>query len=107
MIRQQYSAAVGYLGVVFPEFNDGTPSGKSNLTRLGDLEIVDIFGTGYKLAGQASVNLYSYIYRGRLQLVLSSSGSLLAKEQNERLLDVLLGIISRAGELVGLPRFEP
>lgn len=104
MLRQQYSAAVGYLGVVFPEFNSGSPGATSGLMTFGDLEIADMFGTGYKLAGQASVNLYAYIYGGRLQLVLTSSGRFLTRDQNERLLDVLLDIVYRAGDLVASPQ---
>jgi hypothetical protein len=100
MLRQQYSAAVGYLGVVFPEIAGGWQNGKSQLRRFGDLEIVDVFGTGYKLSGQAFINLYAYLYKGQIQLVLTSAGKFLTREENERLLDLLLEIIYRASSLV-------
>lgn len=97
---QQYSVAVGYMGVVWPECTDEKMGPDSCLVKLGDAEVTDIHGTGYKLAGNAHINLYAYIYRRQMHLVVSSAARLLTKEECDRFADVFLNSVFTAA---GLP----
>ncbi|HTY21604.1 MAG TPA: hypothetical protein VMC85_00620 [Desulfomonilaceae bacterium] len=92
--NQKYSVAVGYLGVVWPEPKDGRPGEDSFLQNAGELEIIDVHGTGYKLAGQALINLYAYIHRRRLHLVLTVPGWLLAKDEAEAFIELLVKTVN-------------
>lgn len=82
------------MGIVWPDLKDGRFSEESQLRRAGEFEIIDVHGTGYKLAGNSGINLYSYIYRNRLYLVLTVAASLLSKEEAEEFLKLLTGRIS-------------
>ncbi len=90
---QKFSIAVGFLGVVWPEMIEGRPGEDSFLTHAGGFEILDILGTGYKLAGNAQINLYAYMYRKRLHLVLTTPGSLLTREEAESFMDLLAAAV--------------
>ncbi len=89
MRTQRFSVAIGFLGVVWPEHEGGRFTEDSPMRRAGEFEIVDVHGTGYKLAGNAQINLYSYLYGKRLYVVLSASASLLSKEEAEDFLRLL------------------
>jgi hypothetical protein len=93
MDQQQYSIAVGFLGLVWPLYENGHPTGDSALERIGDLDLFETHGTGYKLAGNADVNLYAYIYQRRLNLVLTSSADILTSEECSGFLDLLVQTI--------------
>lgn len=90
MRMQQFSVAVGFLGVVWPGLKDGRFSEDSLLQRAGEFEIVDVLGTGYKLAAKSQINLYSYVYRKRLSLVLGVSASLLSNEEAQAFMELLI-----------------
>ncbi len=90
---QKFSIAVGYLGVVWPELKEGRFSEDSSLKHAGHFEIIDILGTGYKLAGNAQINLYAFIYRNRLHLVSAVPGSLLTREEAESFMELLVRIV--------------
>ena len=90
---QKFSIAVGFLGVVWPEMIEGRPGEDSFLKHAGNFEIIDVHGIGYKLAGNALINLYAYIYRKRLHLVLSVPGSLLTRQEAESFIDLLAGTV--------------
>jgi NRPS condensation-like uncharacterized protein len=94
MRQQRFSVAVGFLGIVWPDLKDGRFSEESRLRRAGEFDIADVHGTGYKLAGNAHVNLYSYIYNSRLHLVLAVSASLLSREEAEDFLELLTRTIT-------------
>jgi len=96
MQHQRYSFAVGFLGVVWPELKEQAFGEDSCLVRLGDSDIVDVHGTGYKLAGNASLNLYAYIYRRRLHLVLASPAAVLTEQECENFMEVLVSGIAHA-----------
>ena len=78
---QRYSVAVGYLGVVWPDFKDEKMGAGSSLERIGDSDIIDFHGTAYKPAGTAYINLIVFIYRRQLHLIISSTADLLTKEE--------------------------
>ncbi|MBI4966286.1 MAG: hypothetical protein HY913_23610 [Desulfomonile tiedjei] len=99
MQHQRYSFSIGFLGVVWPEFKEGTLGEDSCLVKLGDANIIDVHGTGYKIAGNASVNVYAYIYRRRLHLVLTSSAALLTRQECEDFMEVLVRSIFDAAHL--------
>ncbi len=88
---QKFSIAVGFLGVVWPELIDGRPGEDSFLKRAGGFEIIDVHGTGYKLAGNAQINLYAFIFRKQMHLVLAVPGSLLTSDEAESFADLLAG----------------
>ncbi len=93
MRSQKFSIAVGFLGVVWPELIEGRPGEGSFLTHAGGFEIIDVHGTGYKLAGNAQINLYAFIYRKRLHLVLTVPGSVLTLEETESFADLLARVV--------------
>jgi len=99
MQHQRYSFAVGFLGVVWPEFKGEAMGEDSCLVKLGDSHIIDVHGTGYKLAGNASVNVYAYIYRRQLHLVLASSAAVLSERECDGFMEVLVKGISDAAHL--------
>jgi hypothetical protein len=82
--------------VVWPELKEQAFGEDSCLVRLGDSDIVDVHGTGYKLAGNASLNLYAYIYRRRLHLVLASPAAVLTEQECENFMEVLVSGIAHA-----------
>ncbi|MBI4962952.1 MAG: hypothetical protein HY913_06740 [Desulfomonile tiedjei] len=93
---QRYSVAVGFLGVVWPEFKDEKMGPDSCLKKLGDANVFDVYGTGYKLAGNAYINLYAFIYCRQLHLVLSSAADLLTKEECDTFADIILESVFHA-----------
>jgi len=93
MRSQKFSIAVGFLGVVWPQLKEGQFSEDSFLKHAGEFEIIDMHGTGYKLAGNAQINLYAFIYRKRFHLVLAVPGSLLTREEAESFTDLLAGTV--------------
>ncbi|MFZ5865083.1 MAG: hypothetical protein ACOYXY_04310 [Thermodesulfobacteriota bacterium] len=93
MNQQQYSMAVGFLGLVWPRYENGRPTGDSALEKAGDLNIYETHGTGYKLAGNADINLYAYIYQRRLNLVLTSTADILTSEECTEFLNLLVQAI--------------
>jgi len=90
---QKFSIAVGFLGVVWPELKEGLFGEDSFLKHAGQFEIIDFHGTAYKLAGNAQINLYAFIYRKRLHLVSAVPASLLTREEAECFMDLLTGTV--------------
>jgi hypothetical protein len=99
MELQHYSVAVGYLGVVWPAFTEEKTGLDSWLERLGHAKAVTAYGTGYKLAGNAYINLYAFVYPRQLHMVLSCPASLLTKEECEGFADLLQESVLRAAGL--------
>jgi hypothetical protein len=93
---QRYSVAVGYLGVVWPDFKDEKMGAGSSLERIGDSDIIDIHGTAYKQAGTAYINLIVFIYRRQMHLVISSAADLLNKEECYGFAEVLVKTVFHA-----------
>jgi len=100
MRQQRYSLAVGFLGAVWPQFKNGSKTAHPHFRKIADLDITDVYGTGYKVAGNAHVNLYSYLYGGRLHLVLAMSARLLNKNECRDFLNLVVQHIGRAGQLL-------
>ncbi len=99
MKHQQYSAAVTFMGSLFPRF-DGKGMGRDFLTAFGNLEIIDIYGVGHKHVGGAAMHLLVYVYRNRLSLVLMIPGKSLTKTECDSLMDVLVDVFNRTTELL-------
>jgi hypothetical protein len=93
MMSQTFSTAVGFLGILWPEFESDRRTPLSRVRTIADLKIVDVFGSGYKLAGNAHVNLYAYVYGGRLNLVQAAPGSVLSKSECRDFLKLLVNRI--------------
>jgi hypothetical protein len=89
MNQQQYSMAVGFLGLVWPLYKNGLPTGESALAKVGGLGLYETHGIGYKLAGNADINLYAYVYQRRLNLVLTSTADILTSEECSDFLHLL------------------
>lgn len=100
MKHQQYSAAVTFLGSVFPRF-DGKGMGRdSSLTAFGNLEIIDIHGAAYKHVGGDAIHLLAYIYRNRLSLLLIIPAKSLTRTECDSFMDVLVHVFNRTTELL-------
>lgn len=95
MNRHQFSAAVTFLGVVWPVFKNGKPSMNSSPTEVGGLPIDEVHGIGYKLLSNTRVLLIVYIFENRLNLVLAASASLFTREEAESFMDVILENLDR------------
>ena len=100
MMHQQYSAAVTFMGSLFPRF-DGEGMGRdSSLTTFGDLEIIDIHAAAYKHVGGAAMHLVVFIYRNRLNLLLATWGKFMTEAECNGFMDVLVHEIDRATHLL-------
>jgi hypothetical protein len=99
MKHQQYSAAVTFMGSVFPRF-DGKGMDRDSLTAFGNLEIIDMYGVGYKHVGGAAMHLLVYTYRNRLSLVLMIPGKSLTKTESDSFMNVLVDVMNRTSELL-------
>jgi NRPS condensation-like uncharacterized protein len=99
MEHQHYSCAVGFLGEIWPQFKGQAQGEESCLVRLGNADIIEVHGTGYKLAGNAAVNLYAYVYRRRFHLVLACSAAVLSERECEEFIELLVRTILEAAHL--------
>jgi len=100
MQRHRFSIAVTQLGVVWPLIINGVPTAESFPTSVGDMEITEIHGVGYKLLSGTQLLLIVYIYRRRLNLVLASSASLFTREDTEAFLDAIVDVLLNSARLV-------
>ncbi len=90
MNTHQFSAAVTFLGVVWPISKNGKPSMDSSPTEFGGASIEEIHGIGYKLLSNTKILLIVYIFRNRLNLMLAASASLFTLEEAESFMDFIL-----------------
>jgi hypothetical protein len=94
MQKHQYSIGVTLLGVVWPELENGRPTGRSGLTETGNLRIKEIHGIGYKLLSNTHLVLTVYVYRQQLNLVLAASASLFERSEAEQFMDLIVENLS-------------
>lgn len=90
MNMHQFSAAVTFLGIVWPVFKNGKPSMESSPTEVADTAINEVHGIGYKLLSNTKILLIVYIFRNRLNLMLAASASLFTREEAESFMDLIL-----------------
>ena len=88
--RHQFSIATTVLGVVWPEIQNGRPTGESALTRVGDLDVMEVFGVAHKMLSKTKVLLVTYIYKNMLNVVLTSSASLFTRDESELFLNLVI-----------------
>lgn len=88
--RHQFSMAITLLGVVWPEIENGKPTLDSYPTTVGDGQITEMHGIGYKLIGSTPLVLTVYSYRNRLNLVMAVSGWQLTRPEAESFMDLFM-----------------
>ncbi len=88
--RHQFSIATTVLGVVWPKIQKGRPTSESALTKIGDLDVLEVFGAPHKMLSKTPLLLVIYLYRNRLNLVLTSSACLFTREESEHFLDLIM-----------------
>jgi NRPS condensation-like uncharacterized protein len=90
MNHHQFSAAVTFLGVMWPETRNGKPTADSCLTYTGDVSVDEVHGVGYKLLSNTPILLIVYAFRNKLNLVLHVSGTLFTREESAAFMDVVM-----------------
>ncbi|MBI5571562.1 MAG: hypothetical protein HY914_16590 [Desulfomonile tiedjei] len=103
MDKHQYSVAMTVLGVIWPAFKNGRPTADTCLTRVGDLNIEEVHGIGYKLLSATRLLFIVYTFRNRLNLVLAASGNLFTRQEADEFMDLVLANLVRTLEIVGKP----
>lgn len=93
--QHEFSAAVTWLGVIWPKTEGGKLTSDSALTTVGDLTVEEVIGVPYKMLSKTKTLLVVYIFRNRLNFVHSASSSLFTKRENEMFLDTILNHLKR------------
>ncbi|MFH0960864.1 MAG: hypothetical protein V1897_19435 [Pseudomonadota bacterium] len=88
--RHQFSIATTVLGVVWPKIQNGRPTVESALTRIGDLDVLEVFGAPHKMLSKTPILLIIYVYRNKLNVVLTSLAGLFTKQESEHFLDLIM-----------------
>ena len=88
--RCQFSAAVTLLGTIWPQGNYENPSANTCLTSTGGLEISEVHGIGYKLLSSTPLLLIVYLFRGRLNLMLHTRGTLFTRKGSEEFMGIMI-----------------
>lgn len=88
--QHEFSIAVTLLGVIWPKIEKGRFTSDSALSEIGDLRVEEVIGIPYKMLSKTRNLIMVYIFRKRLNFVLSSSASLFSKDENGRFLDLIL-----------------
>jgi hypothetical protein len=83
--------------VLWPELQNGKPTGDSFLRAMGDVEVEEVHGLGYKLASSTRLLLIAYVFRNRLNLVLAASAELFTRGEAEQFVDLIVDNLQRAG----------
>lgn len=90
--KHRCSIAIILLGVIWPEMKNGKPTLNSFPTCVGETQITEVYGTGYKHMTSTPLLLIVYFYLNRLNFILTASGSLLTREETDEFMDVLVDI---------------
>ncbi len=91
--KHAFSIGVTLLGVVWPVFENGKPTGQSWPTTMGNVEIAEIHGVGYKLLSGTKLVLIVYIYRNRINFVTATAASLFTRDEGEAFMDLFMDIL--------------
>ncbi len=95
--QHQLSMAITVLGVIWPTVRNGKPTAESCLTRTADLAISEVHGLGYKLLSNTHLLLIVYVYRNRLNFVLSASASVFTRQETQAFMDLLMAGLMESG----------
>jgi hypothetical protein len=90
----QLSAAVTFMGVIWPEDRNGRPTASSCLTRAADLDVAEIHGIGYKLLSSTPLLVIGYVFRTCLNFVLAAAGQQFTRGEAEAFLDLYVNLIT-------------
>ncbi|AFM25381.1 condensation domain-containing protein [Desulfomonile tiedjei] len=93
MNLHRFSAAVTFLGTIWPVSKNGKLTLESNPTQVADLTINEVHGLGYKLLSETKLLLIAYTFREKLNLVLAVSGSLFNRNEAESFADMLVSTV--------------
>ncbi len=88
--QHEFSTAVTLLGVIWPKSHHGKLNSDSSFTEIGELSVNEILGLPYKMLSRTKTLLVVYIFRKRLNFILSTSSCILSKQENEAYLDLIL-----------------
>ncbi len=88
--RHEFSVAVTLLGVIWPMGEKGRLTSDSAFTEIGGLQVEEVIGIPYRMLSKTRTLLVLYIFRNRLNFVLSTSASLMTKEENQAFLDLII-----------------
>lgn len=86
--RHRYSLSVTFMGVVWPGLENGRLTHETCVTHAGGAEIVEVHGTNYKPAASAYINFLCYVFRNRLNIVVSAKAAHLSKGDCREFLDL-------------------
>jgi len=81
---------INYLGIIWPETRNGTPTGNSCLVRVGDAEVKEIDAFAYKTFSPIQAQLWVYVFRGRLNVVMASSDGCLTEAESRSFMNYLI-----------------
>lgn len=82
--------AITLLGVVWPEMKNGKPTLDSYPTFVGETQVSEVYGTGYKPMTSTPLLLIVYSFLKKLNLILAVSGSLFTREEAEDFMDLFM-----------------
>jgi hypothetical protein len=92
--HHQFSMAITLLGVVWPVIEDSKPTLESYPTNIGNIQISEIHGLGYKLIGSTPLMLTVYTYHNRLNLVMATSGWLFNRPEADAFMDLFMEMLT-------------
>jgi hypothetical protein len=93
MNLHRFSAAVTFLGTIWPVSKNGKLTLESDPTQVADLTINEVHGLGYKLLSDTKLLLIAYAFREKLNLVLAASGSLFDRNEAESFADMVVSTV--------------
>lgn len=91
--KHKCSIAITLLGVVWPVMKKGKPTFDSYPTCVGETQISEVYGTGYKPLTSTPLLLIVYSFLKRLNLVLAASGSLFTRKEAEDFMDLFMYVL--------------
>lgn len=97
-LKHKYSIAITLLGVVWPVMKNGKPTLDSYPTYVGETQITEIYGTGYKPLTSTPLLLIVYSFVNRLNFILAASASLFTREEADDFMDLFVDILRNVSE---------
>jgi hypothetical protein len=88
--KHQCSMAITLLGVIWPEMKNGKPTLDSYPTSIGNTQITEVYGTGYKHLTSTPLVLIVYSFLNKLNFILAASGSLFIRKEAEDFMDLFM-----------------
>jgi len=88
--RHEFSIGITLLGAFWPKMVNGRPTGGSVLTRVGDLKVEEVFGVAHRMLSKTRMLLLVYVFRNRLNFVLTCSADVFTREESDQFMDLLL-----------------